>query len=264
VSRIVCDEAIVLRTAPWRETSKLVTVLTAGHGRLLLRAKGARRPRSRFGAALEIASRCRMIFYRGEVRPAYTLGEADLLDDFPVLRGSLDRLQAAAVLLEFSGRYLEPETPQPGLYRLLRAGLEALDGRDGSVQTLVTAFLLRAAAVLGFAPVLDRCAGCGRRRAAVFGPRHGGLLCAHCAAKEPDASRVSQDAIRQLTRLGSGSVAACLEEPVPQETADLVLRFLRFHIEGFELKSLRGSGAAQRRGSSRLGTAAPCTASTRP
>jgi succinyl-CoA synthetase alpha subunit len=47
------SEAIVLRTYPLGDADRLVGLLTRDHGRLRGVAQGARRPKSRFGAALE-------------------------------------------------------------------------------------------------------------------------------------------------------------------------------------------------------------------
>ena len=50
---IVTDSALILQVYPYSETSKILRLLTRGHGLRSAMARGALRPRSRYGGVLE-------------------------------------------------------------------------------------------------------------------------------------------------------------------------------------------------------------------
>ena len=162
MARIVSTEALVLRTRPYRETSKLVTLFTRDFGRVHLHAKGARRPRSKFGAALEVLSHIRVIFYRSEQKHIYTMSDAAIIRDLPRMRSEPARLRAALVAGHFADRNFESEVPHIGVFRLLRELLSVLDSGRGDPVAAVHAFLFKASEQMGYAPRLDGCVCCGR------------------------------------------------------------------------------------------------------
>ena len=243
--RILRTDAICLRSVPWRETSKLVTIFSPEYGKLVLKAKGARRPSSRFGAALEVATNARVIFYKSERHSPSTLSDTEILDDFDGLRADERAFRAATVALEFTNRAFETEAPNPSVYRLLLGLLRALDtGRaeppgSGEAAAAAFAYLFRAAGQIGYAPQLSHCVVCRRPKAAAFSARRGGLLCGQCVALEPDALRVNAGLLRRLRSLYYGSYEQNLRHPLVPDISSLVIAYLQFHLDRFELKTLR-------------------------
>jgi len=239
MTRIVRDEAICLRSRPWRETSKLVTLFTRGHGRLVVMAKGARRPLSKFGAGLEVLTLARVVFYRREGRHAHTLADADIVEAFPKLRSLGPNLAAGAVVVEFADRCFEAEVPHPGVFGLMRESLRALDALRGESAPVALSFLLRAAGLLGYAPEFGCCISCRRTRAATFSTRRGGFLCARCAAQDPESVPVTGPTLHGLRCLAHHSFEQNRRAPLAAEVRDIVVSYLQFHLDRFDLKSLR-------------------------
>ena len=60
---IVKTRALVLRTMRMGETSRLVTFYTQEQGKLKVTAKGARKPKSKFGAALDLMTEVQAVCY---------------------------------------------------------------------------------------------------------------------------------------------------------------------------------------------------------
>jgi len=71
--------AIVLSTIRYSETSKIVRLATREHGVQSAIAKGALRPRSRFGAALQTLSEGQARLLMKEHRELHVLASFDLL-----------------------------------------------------------------------------------------------------------------------------------------------------------------------------------------
>lgn len=123
--RILGEHAYVLHARPWRETSLLVEVLCAEHGRLGLVARGVRgAKRQALRAALQPMQHIRFeAVLRGELAH---LNSAEALDAAPRLQGerALSGFYASELVLRLAPR----QDPQPDLYVVygeLRARLGA-------------------------------------------------------------------------------------------------------------------------------------------
>ena len=123
--RIAAEPAFVLHARPWRETSLLVEVLSASHGRLGLLARGVHGPRQQpLRAALQPMQLVRLeAVQRGELAQ---LRAAEALDAPPRLAG--DAMLAGFYVNELVLRLAPREDPQPELfeaYGRMRARLSA-------------------------------------------------------------------------------------------------------------------------------------------
>lgn len=123
--RIAAEPAFVLHARPWRETSVLVEVLSANHGRLGLLARGVHGPRQQpLRAALQPMQLVRLeAVQRGELAQ---LRGAEALDSPPRLSG--DAMLAGFYVNELVLRLAPRQDPQPELfaaYGRMRARLSA-------------------------------------------------------------------------------------------------------------------------------------------
>jgi recombinational DNA repair protein (RecF pathway) len=125
--RIVRSEAICLRVQDYHESSKLVTFFTLERGKVSCLAKGARRLRSKFGAALDLFAQSRIIYYSHETRTLFTLSDAELVRSFSSLALLPERFLAAEQMAEFVLRVIQPSDPSPQLYQLLLNYLSTLE-----------------------------------------------------------------------------------------------------------------------------------------
>lgn len=178
-------EAIVLRSIRYAEADRILHLYTAKRGRVGAIAKGARRPKSRFGGRLEPFFRLDLMLHegRGEL---LTVTQATTVDGYPRLRSSGAALTAAARACDAMLRLLDSAEPNPPAYNLLCRYLSLLDdpAAPGAV-SLPTAlsFRLKLALAAGFSPELGSCASCGEAEHLVgFSGAAGGVVCASCEA----------------------------------------------------------------------------------
>ena len=123
--RFVGEPAFVLHARAWRETSLLVEVLSAEHGRIGLVARGVQGPKKHvLRAALQPLQSIRFDgVQRGELAQ---LTAAEAVDAAPLLHG--DAVLAAFYLNELCMRLAPRQAPQPELhaaYARVRARLRA-------------------------------------------------------------------------------------------------------------------------------------------
>ena len=100
MSRLYRDQGIVLRTMRLGEADRIVTLMSAGRGKIRAVAKGVRKTKSRFGGRLEPMTHVAALFYEG--RELDIITQAETLDHFRKVREDLDSLSAMHRSLQFS------------------------------------------------------------------------------------------------------------------------------------------------------------------
>src|SRR5512146_1383423 len=126
------SEALVLRSFPLGETSKVVVFLTRERGKLRAVAKGARGPRPRYRSALEPLSEVRASFHGRQGAELYRLGECELLRSaFAAGARGVEQSAALSYFAELLDAFAQEGEPDDVLYRLARAVLGAAeDGKE--------------------------------------------------------------------------------------------------------------------------------------
>src|SRR5256886_11174834 len=108
---LVTTPAIVLQTYRYSETSKVVRLATRDLGVQSAIAKGALRPKSRFGAGLELLSEGTAQLYFRETRELHTLGAFDLVNLRRDLPAGVGRFSGATALTEGMLKMAPPAPP---------------------------------------------------------------------------------------------------------------------------------------------------------
>jgi DNA repair protein RecO (recombination protein O) len=235
----VTSDAIVLQVFPYGDTSRILKLLTATHGLRTVIAKGALRPRSRFGGMLEPFATGIATFHVREGREIQTLSAFDLSHGHQSLGADLLRFAGASLLAEILLRTASEE-PQPHLFHHLADSLALLQRCDlVALESTILSAVWTLIARLGFAPELDACLDCGRTidpaEDVRFDHTAGGVHCAGCAAGSPGRTLPAR-ARRALGGLLAGH-AATLERT--EGHWRLLTLFLDHHVlEGSSLRSL--------------------------
>lgn len=153
-AKILHQPAYILHSQPYSETSLLLDVFTRNHGRLLIMAKGALRPYTRWRASIfQTFQTLAMGFSgKGAVR---TLLDAEWVGGIPMLQGGA--LISGYYMNEWLMRALAREDVSAGLFDAYQHGLAdlSLNAHTASEQAQVLRrFELALLSELGFAPDL--------------------------------------------------------------------------------------------------------------
>ena len=148
-------EAIVLRTYPLKEADKIVSLFSRDMGKVRGVARGARRPKNRFGAALEPMSHVRVWLYERETRDLLQIDNCELVESFFDLQQDYSSGVAVAYLTEVTEQLMPEHQPQDAFFRLLLVALQEIR-RQGSVWGALTYFDLWAVRLGGFLPDLAK------------------------------------------------------------------------------------------------------------
>jgi DNA repair protein RecO (recombination protein O) len=241
-ARVYPVDAIVLRRHSIGETDRVVTLFCREAGKLDAVVKGARGPRGRLGGATEPFTRISGLLARGQNLDLLT--QAEVRNTYPQVRQDVGGMGCASYLVELVDAGLEERQPAGPLWALLDTALTHA-GAAVSRELFCRAFELRAMALMGYEPQLNRCAldGAALEEAGLrFDAEHGGVICARCAARGRAGAPLRVGRLQALRTLAQ----APLEQvAISRAPADLLrdlrrclVPYVRHHL-GQELRALQ-------------------------
>ncbi len=247
-------EGIVLRTHKLGETSKIATLYTKAFGKMKVVAKGARSPKSKFGASLEPITSIFLVFYRKENRDLQTLSQTDIVHPFGGLKDNLEKLSYGSALCELTERLTAENESNFKFYRTLEDCLLKMEeSRSETMENVLWHFQLKAIGILGYQPDFCVCVSCRkepdstRNRPStkiMFSMVLGGLLCRKCSKNDAGAMEVNLGTVRFLESLRMANTSSVVNirtsDPLQSEVGNLLTSYLEYHIgDHRKLKSLQ-------------------------
>ena len=232
---LVTTQATILKTYEYSETSKILRLLTRDLGLSSVIAKGARRPKSRFGGLLEPYTDGIATFYTKEGRELHTLSAFELQRERQSLGRDLLRYAGAGLLTEIALRFAASSADRE-LFEGLRQGLDRLVDEDVAVETLILTEAWKLIERLGFAPSIDRCSLCNRptpaEEPAHFDLGGGGLICGSCRPGMRDVKLrgLTATARTELAGLLSGGRPSSQELTTAATQRELLRDFIAYHL----------------------------------
>src|SRR5256712_4493224 len=164
---LVTTPAVGLQTYRYSETSKVVRLATRELGVQSAIAKGALRPKSRFGAGLELLSEGTAQLYFRETRELHTLAAFDLANLRRDLAAEVGRFAGATALAEVMLK-MAPPAPLPAAYDTLTSALDALaSASPEAIDVAGVRAIWLLLGVLSFEPSLVACVRAGTATAPV-------------------------------------------------------------------------------------------------
>src|SRR5260370_15736710 len=160
---LVHTEAIVLRTYNLAEADRIVVCLTRSAGLVRAVAKGARRMKSRFGAALEPFTLIRLAFYERENRELVSISSAEILRSHFNLAAQLEASEVLAYIDELVGDFAPPHEANEKLFRMVTACVEGLETSAAPARLILRYFEVWLLRLAGLFPDVRSCAECGAR-----------------------------------------------------------------------------------------------------
>ncbi len=231
---IVRTDAVVLRAIEYGETSQIVTLFTRRHGQLTVMAKGARRPKSRFGSSLQPMAYVQVVYYYKPGRGMQTLTEATHVRVLHGVSAEMAKITAGLRIVELVRVLSQDQEQNALLFTLLVQALLQLNDAPERAGNVLPYFQLRLAAVLGFSPDIDR-------EAVLALGDEGGVLALDTGAVLPTVAvpksglRAGRAALRAFAVFARADLDAVmrmeLDDDLRAEVNRLVDAYLRYHVE---------------------------------
>lgn len=239
--------AIVLGSLRYGETSRIVRLATREHGVVSAIAKGALRPKSRFGAALQLLSEGQAHLLPSRASDLHTLVAFDLIATHSGLAGNLERFGAVSALAEVAARFVAPMA-NVFLYDQLRDDVQLIElAPVNAIGVVALRAMWRLIVELGLGPTVTRCARDGAALpdgAVAFSLRDGGFLCASCARSGATTRLAAADRADLTALLEPRADLPLLDERQGAAHRRLLVRWVREHLGDGVMLALEAWGSA--------------------
>lgn len=148
----IITTGIILHRTNYGEADRIMTALTADHGKVRFIAKGVRRPKSKLAAGVELFCVSHLSFIAGRSGLS-TLTSARLLRQFDHITGDIDRTMYGYEVIKCVATTIEDDAGED-YFDLLSAALEALNDTTLPLAVTSTWFDLRILHLMGRQPNL--------------------------------------------------------------------------------------------------------------
>lgn len=202
------EPAICLRTTDFSETSQVVHFLARNYGQVKLLAKGAKRPKSTTGGAIDLLSEGDLVFIASSRDALGTLVEFTESVPHTPLRADSERLNIALYMIELAGLLVAEADPHPEVFDLLHNALARLGQADAPRRAVLAFYQWRLLRRVGLLGELKECTSCSSAVAAgakdvYFSSRQGGLVCGACEGAAAEKYRLDGPAQAGLAALAA-------------------------------------------------------------
>lgn len=176
-------EGIVISAVDYKESSKILNILTDTEGLIGVLAKGSKNLKSKIAATSNVLTygTFYLNYHKGSIP---SLSEVDIKDSFKYIKKDLLKTNYAIFLLELVSQiYRHDKTKK--IYTLLTEGLKKInEGYDAQIITNIIE--LKLLEHLGIKPVIEHCVNCQKTTDIItISSYKGGYLCKNCVGNEP-------------------------------------------------------------------------------
>jgi len=175
-------EGIVVSEVDYKESSKIINVLSPTEGIIGILARGTKKVKSNLSG---VTSKLTYGYFHINYKEngLSTLIEVDIIDTFKKIRKSINLISYSSYLLELSNMVYRHDNNKE-IYKQLIASLKKIE--EGYDYEVITNILeLKLLEFLGIKPVIEGCVNCGNKSEIVtISSYKGGYLCKECAKEE--------------------------------------------------------------------------------
>ena len=176
-------EGIIVSTVDYKETSKILNILTKDEGLIGIFAKGSKKIKSNLSATSNILTHG--IFHLNQsTKKMPNLIEVDILNNYKNIKKDLEKISYATYLLELSSQAYKHDQNN-NIYNLLISALNKIN-ENFDTKIISNIVELKLLEHLGIKPVIDKCVNCNNHNDIVtISSYRGGYLCKNCVSTEP-------------------------------------------------------------------------------
>jgi len=195
-------DAVVLHSADYLESSRILRLATREAGVQSVLARGARSSRKRFGSAMGLFAEGQAQIRIKPGRDLHTLERFDVLRIRTGLAAELGRFAAASAFAELVMRVVHDESA-PRVYDGMLRSFDTIAAAEPS-ETVSVALgaIWQLVSEVGFSPSMESCAECHAplrpEDDATFSHLSGGVLCERCGMRAAGGRRLPPSARRTI------------------------------------------------------------------
>jgi len=217
-------EGIVLKTRPYGETNKVVTLMTREVGKVAAMARGAKKPSSRLAAISQPFVHGTFMIQQG--RGMGTLQQGEPLESMRHIQEDIVATAYASYVVEIVDRLVESDKPEPYAFDVLSQALHAID--EGYDPEAIAMFVeWKMLPYTGVQPILHACASCGAVEGEfAFSFTQGGFLCHRCFHQDPYLIRLTPTQVKLIRMFYNVSIDQIGKLTLKKETKGFIRKIV--------------------------------------
>ncbi|MEC9259355.1 MAG: DNA repair protein RecO [Candidatus Poribacteria bacterium] len=212
-------EAIVIRSYPLSDSSKILTFYTKEFGKVRAVAKGAKNTKSKFRGNVELLNHGLLVFFEKPNRDLQNVNEFDLINCFDQLKQDFDQTTYACYCSELVDAIESEGDANPDVFDLLICALKTLPYTK-DIPLFARMFELCLLNETGYMPLFSHCIACSQSLTDVpakFSDRLGGLICWNCRSQDLHSISISLESINLLKTLQQADISSPYYVQVSQQ-----------------------------------------------
>lgn len=233
--------AIVIKTAPYKENDKMLTLFTLENGVVSANLRGVKKA----GAKLKFAGEpfCFGEFLFVEKSGRRTVTEVNQIDSFYNIRLDYDKFNCACACCEFVFRFMLDGMKSYDLFLTLVNALKTLNETNVSPKSLLIRFYIEALKFSGYELDFSHCSECGKQliKRAFFNFEDGVTRCIDCRnALDTEIRFTTYELLRDMSAVIKSNKDWQSTPSFNDEIEKFALKFLDFYISqksGVTIKS---------------------------
>lgn len=231
-------EGIVLKSRPYGESNKIVTIMTRENGKMTVMARGAKKPTSRLASVTLNFSHGMYVIQHS--KGMGTLQQGELLHSRRFLTTDIVATAYASYIVELIDRLIEEGRPEPFVFEVLKQALNAIEEQsDPEAICLFVDWKLLPYA--GVQPILHACSGCGEVEGEfAYSFSQGGFLCHRCYHLDPYIIRLTPKQLKLIRMFYTVPIDQIGKLDLKKETKQFIKKIVTTIYEeqtGMRLKS---------------------------
>lgn len=187
------------------EADRVFSVFTKDLGRIEVVGRAIRKIASKLRSGMDIFYFSEIEFIQGKNRK--TLTDAVAKEKFSNLLRTSESFFTAVKVCKLTDRFIKDQQADGRIFNLLKETFDRLNSPRFSTSNLYLLqfyFFWNLISFLGYKPELYSCAVCAQKlepHNLCFSCKEGGAICGRCAPLDPNAKRISSDAVKILRLL---------------------------------------------------------------
>ncbi len=194
---VIKTKGIILAQNNMGDNDKMVTLLTPDLGKIGCAAKGARRPKSALMAGTQFLCFGEFLIYKGV--SSYSINSCEPIEIFYNIRLDVEKLKYAVMVAKLVNDVTDENQ---NTYRILQLTLNTIymiSESDKDLELILSIFKLRLLSIIGFRPIVEKCANCGKQEELVyFSMKNNGLECKACGKVDKGAITLSSSTVKAI------------------------------------------------------------------
>ncbi len=231
-------KALIIRGYNLGEYDKILKMYSQTHGLLTGVAKGSRRPKSRFGARINLFNLVDLEMARG--RSLDIITQAEIISCFKNIPSDFNKFVFCQLIAKIVLKtQTEASEPCKEVFKLMYICFREIDACSGQADTLkkiMCFFIAKFLSVTGFGPLLKSCSRCNRILEPGNGAKKaisismGGLLCPDCLPGAGPVTRLSGRSYNFISSLFNLKLEQVREVDATPYALGQAYRFLESYI----------------------------------